>query len=271
MASNSEQSIFQHKTFCLITGASKGLGRCMAVEFGAQFPLGSVMVLIARDAVKLEETKQMVKDVSSSIDVHCVAMDLGQQNEDNFSNLLSKLLCDMQSSAQDYDQALIVHNAASLGPVNKNFTELGNWKEVSEYFDLNLTSVVTLNSAFLRQFKTSSVSHKTVINITSICALQPFKSWSLYCAGKAARDMLFRTMAAEDSSVRVLNYAPGPIDTDMQVEARTVTADKELKDMFVDMKENNKLLTCEDSVSRLVKLLKQNTYDSGAHIDYYDL
>ena len=44
--------------------------------------------------------------------------------------------------------------------------------------------------------------------------------------------MLFRTMALEDQSVRVLNYAPGPVDTDMQVLARSNTADTELKQMF---------------------------------------
>ena len=50
--------------------------------------------------------------------------------------------------------------------------------------------------------------------------------------GKAARDMLFKTMALEDTSIRVLNYAPGPIDTDMQHLAREYTADTELRNMF---------------------------------------
>ena len=36
----------------------------------------------------------------------------------------------------------------------------------------------------------------------------------------------------EGDSVRVLNYAPGPIDTDMQLAARTETGDPELRTMF---------------------------------------
>jgi len=47
------------------------------------------------------------------------------------------------------------------------------------------------------------------VNISSLCALQPFRSWALYCSGKAARDMMFRVLAAEEPDVRVLNYAPG--------------------------------------------------------------
>ncbi len=44
--------------------------------------------------------------------------------------------------------------------------------------------------------------------------------------------MVFRTMALEEPRMRVLNYAPGPLDTDMQLVARTQTGDKELKQLF---------------------------------------
>ena len=37
------------------------------------------------------------------------------------------------------------------------------------------------------------------------------------------------------------------------------------------MKSGGKLLSPEESVSRLVKLLKKNRFESGAHIDYYDI
>jgi len=50
--------------------------------------------------------------------------------------------------------------------------------------------------------------------------------------GKAARDMMFLTMALEQPHILVLNYAPGPIDTAMQLEARTKTGDPELRTMF---------------------------------------
>ena len=115
--------------------------------------------------------------------------------------------------------------------------------------------------------------------------------------------MLLLTYAEEEADVVVLNYAPGPIDTDMQFEARTYTADKELKDMFkgkskyffsnktfsmaftdiihgknmkmclfvVDMKLNQKLLTPEQSVAKLVELMRKNKFESGSHIDYYDV
>ena len=37
------------------------------------------------------------------------------------------------------------------------------------------------------------------------------------------------------------------------------------------MHSEGKLLTCDQSVDKLVKLLEENKFDSGAHIDYYDV
>ena len=50
--------------------------------------------------------------------------------------------------------------------------------------------------------------------------------------GKAARDMFFKVLAAEEPSIRVLNYAPGPIDTDMQTYLRENLGDSENRTMI---------------------------------------
>lgn len=49
---------------------------------------------------------------------------------------------------------------------------------------------------------------------------QAFPGWGLYASIKAARDMFSQVLATEESGVRVLNYAPGPLDTEMQREVR---------------------------------------------------
>ena len=38
-----------------------------------------------------------------------------------------------------------------------------------------------------------------------------------------------------------------------------------------EMAETGSLLTCEESVTKLIKLLEENTFPSGKHIDYYDV
>uniref|UniRef100_A0A8D2JPB7 Sepiapterin reductase n=1 Tax=Sciurus vulgaris TaxID=55149 RepID=A0A8D2JPB7_SCIVU len=100
---------------------------------------------------------------------------------------------------------------------------------------------------------------------------EPFKGWTLYCAGKAARTMMFQVLAAEEPSVRVLSYAPGALDTDMQLLARETTVDLDLRKRLQDMKTNGELVDCGMSAQKLLNLLQRDTFESGAHVDFYDL
>ncbi|XP_020379539.2 sepiapterin reductase [Rhincodon typus] len=135
---------------------------------------------------------------------------------------------------------------------------------------LNFTSCMCLTAALLKAFPKRENFHRTVVNISSLCAIQPFKSWSLYCSGKAAREMMFKVLAAEEPDVRVLNYAPGPLDTDMQKQARSETADPELRQTFLTMHQEGQLIDCHDSSRKLVNILIRDDFPSGAHLDYYD-
>ena len=118
----------------------------------------------------------------------------------------------------------------------------------------------------------------TIVNISSLAAVQAFESWSVYCAGKAARDMYHKVLAEEQKkspcrdNFRVLNYAPGPLDTNMQKEIReNPLVDKPTQEYFVQMKENNQLVSPDTSADKLVTLLSSGTFDSGAHVDYFEI
>lgn len=74
---------------------------------------------------------------------------------------------------------------------------------------LNVSSCLCLTASVLQAFPQRAGVQRTVVNVSSLCAQQPFSSWVLYCTGKAARDMMFRVLAAEEPELRVLNYAPG--------------------------------------------------------------
>lgn len=81
--------------------------------------------------------------------------------------------------------------------------------EVDSYLSVNVSSSLCLTASVLQAFPQRPGQLRTVVNISSLCALQPFRSWVLYCTGKAARDMMFRVLAEEEPDVQVLNYAPG--------------------------------------------------------------
>ena len=180
----SGKSIFESQTFCLITGASQGLGRTIAIKFAGVFPAGSVLVLMARNAKGLEQTKSTIEANSPSVRVRTIPVDLGVADEDSLRQYLAKVVKELEVVAGDFEQACVVHNAGSLGDVSKHVTQHVSTTEMRKYWDINLTSAVVLNAVFLGMFPPDEVRQRVVIQTSSICALQPFKSWSLYCAGR---------------------------------------------------------------------------------------
>ena len=156
-----------------------------------------------------------------------------------------------------------------------------------DYFRLNIGHVIVLNSIFMQVF---AGIRKTVVNITSLCGIEPIASMGLYCTGKAAREMFFKVtsrktiglsplkrdlksdffplyspqvLAKEEPETRVLNYAPGPVATSMldQVVRQTWNA---------EIKSGTTALTTDETCTRLIQVLAQDKYTSGAHLDYFD-
>lgn len=131
-----------------------------------------------------------------------------------------------------------------------------------------------------------SVTNYNIINISSLAGIQPFDSWSNYCSHKAAREMFFKTLVLEIEkrnnsikklngvvpSIFVLNYAPGPLDTNMQKTIREDKyCDKEISSYYNSLFVEGKLIQPLDSAKKLISILdRKQSFESGAHIDYYD-
>ncbi|NWJ10407.1 SPRE reductase, partial [Crypturellus undulatus] len=161
--------------------------------------------------------------------------------------------------------------AGSLGDVSKTVADLDDAAEINSYLALNVTSALCITSAALRAFGQRRGARRAVVNVSSLCALKPFRTWALYCGGKAARDMIFQVLALEEPDVRVLSYAPGPLDTDMQLLARTETGDAEMREHFQGLHARGQLIDCDVSARKLLRLLEEDTFPSGAHVDFYDV
>lgn len=77
------------------------------------------------------------------------------------------------------------------------------------------------------------------------------------------RFLVNQVLAKEEPNVRVLNYAPGPADTDMLAQLKNDSwAAEELGVRHT--------LTTESTCNRLVDLLANDSFTSGEHIDYFD-
>ncbi|KAI8489852.1 hypothetical protein Bbelb_324820 [Branchiostoma belcheri] len=252
-------------TFCVVTGASKGFGRAVAINLAEAVGDGSLIVITARGEGGLDETKKKIEAVAPHAQVKVVAGDIAG----TYSDALHTRICDIPSPGS-FKHAIIIHNAGSLGDVSKLTSELSDPKVITDYYQLNVSSVLCLNSTFFSATASVPTVRRTVVNVTSLCALQPFKSWSLYCGAKAARDMIFKVLAQEQPDVRVLSYAPGPLQTDMAEEAAQKTADPDVRAFFVGMSKNQSGLDPDVSAKKMVKLLGDNKFENGSHVDFYD-
>lgn len=173
-------------------------------------------------------------------------------------------------TATGFEQAVIVHNVGTTGDVSKRAKHCNDIQEWQDNFTCNVFSVILLNNIFLEMF---AATKRFVINITSKCGIAPFEGMAFYGPNKAAREMFFRNLAEEersDKNLQILNYAPGPVDTDMLSSVAERTISDGMRQFVKDGKQSGAVLTTDQTTKRLIGILEAGTYESGAHIDYFD-
>ena len=240
-------------------------------------------MLTGRDASQLAVTKAQIESVRTgkTTTFDLFPTDLGNLTtlKTSTERLFALATKSGISSTAVYDRVIFINNAGSLGPLQAVGAPVDSSQallDMTTAYEFNITSCTYLTAELTRRY-TAGVLNATklvIVNVSSLAAVQPFESWSIYCAGKAAREMFHKAVAAENkdkTDFRVLNYAPGPLDTDMQKEIREgPDVDKATQAMFISMKAENQLVTVKDSAVKLIRIVWQEKYESGAHVDYFD-
>ena len=188
----------------LITGASRGLGRALALALARR---GAHVVLVARDAAALEAV---------AAQIHA---------EGGRASTFAADLSDPDAPARVAGYAatvagpveLLIHNASALGPVPMPpLLDLD-----PEALDAVLQTNVVGPFRLTRQVAGAMAmrGRGTIVFISSDAAVEAYPGWGAYGLSKAAADHLARTLAAELPALRVLSVDPGEMDTDMHAAA----------------------------------------------------
>jgi len=95
------------------------------------------------------------------------------------------------TSPNAFDRVVLVHNVGTIGDVSQfvnNVLDVNIWRE---FYDLNFFIPVVLNAVVMNTFDSKTIK-KTIINITSLLAIQAVKGCGQYCSVKAAREIYFK-------------------------------------------------------------------------------
>ncbi|CAN7940252.1 unnamed protein product, partial [Ixodes hexagonus] len=206
-----ETAFWGKRFFIVVTGASGGIGRAIAVNFAKYVSAGSLFVVTGRNTAGLEETKRMILAQGLGVNVSVETCDHSMASFGDYQELLRRA----SAYFADPDIVMVVHNAATIGNSSHYAVSYDSERTIDDYYHLNLTSVMTLTAAFLQHYDSDSGPSRVIVNVSSIAAVEPIEGLGLYCAGKAAREMYMRVVAAENPSVTVISYDPGAVDTAM--------------------------------------------------------
>jgi short-subunit dehydrogenase len=188
----------------VITGATQGIGRALAVEFAHG---NHTLLLVARDEGKLAATARALSQ-ANGIEVKTCACDLS--TEEGCAHLEEAL-----RRYRLYPD-ILVNNAAIM---TAGFFQDADLERLRRLVDLDVRAVVDLT----RRFLPGMIARKRggVLNVASVEGFMPVPYQATYAAAKAfilsfSRALAYETMGTR---VRVSVLAPGAVTTTMHAKA----------------------------------------------------
>jgi NADP-dependent 3-hydroxy acid dehydrogenase YdfG/Flp pilus assembly protein TadD len=181
----------------LITGATSGIGLATAKAFAHA---GWKLIITGRRAELLDAVKQELADLGAEV------ISLNFDVRDN--NAVTAAINSLPEAWHSID--LLVNNAGKA----KGLSEIqdGSLEHWEEMIDTNLKGLLYLTRCISPLMVAQHKGH--IINIGSIAGKEPYPMGNVYCASKAAVDMLTRAMRMDlyKYNIRVSQIAPGHVE-----------------------------------------------------------
>jgi NAD(P)-dependent dehydrogenase (short-subunit alcohol dehydrogenase family) len=183
----------------LITGASRGLGRAIAVEFWKR---GASLALVARDATELHKLGDSLTPTGGQ-DRQIIPADLSDPRA-------PAAIVDRLRMHWNHLDALI-NNAGITGPVGPLIEN--DWRQWNETLQVNLLAPVALCRLTIPWMARGGA----IVNLSGGGATGPRPNFTAYGTAKAALVRFTETLAQEVAprGIRVNSIAPGAMNTEM--------------------------------------------------------
>lgn len=215
------------KKLVVITGASSGIGKAIALRLSEQ---GHPLLLLARRVERLEEMK-LPNTLCAKVDVTDI---------NSFAQAIKK------AEEQFGEAEVLVNNAGTmlLGQIDSQDAQ--EWKRM---FDVNVLGLLNGMQTVLEPMKQRNTG--TIVNISSIAGKKTFPNHAAYCGTKFAVHAISENVREEVAAhnVRVTTIAPGAVETELL----SHTTSDEIKQGYDDWKEDMGGVLAADDVARAVE------------------
>lgn len=246
------------KHLYIITGASRGMGLCLAEQLLA--PENQLLCISRHDSPALSQAAQqggllLTQWHTDLVDAHPLCERLKQW----------LAAFDMNTVVS----ATLINNAGVLPPLTSLSTSQA--EDLSRALRVGLEAPMLVTSAFLAATRHWRCPRK-VLNISSGLGRRAMASQSAYCAAKAGLDHFTRCLELDearlDNGAKVCSLAPGVIDTDMQIQLRQAKPEAfPDQEAFARLKAVGQLASAQDAASRVLRYLQRADFGTDAVAD----
>lgn len=184
----------------VVTGAGNGMGRQVALELARR---GARVAAVDIDQAGLSETVELAAAYRTEVSAHILDITDAQAVGEFPTQVLER---------HGHVDGLV--NIAGIIHKFAPFTELPA-SDAERIMAVNFTGTVNMCRAFLPELLTRPEANLT--NMSSLAALLPFASQTLYGASKGAVKQFSEGLYAElsDTNVSVVTVFPGQVDTNL--------------------------------------------------------
>lgn len=181
----------------IITGASKGIGKALAIQLAAN---GNQLSIVARSEQELNETKAACEIFGC----RCLAF-VGSVSDESFvKNVVS-------TTVKTFGSIDFMINNAGYGIFGS--TESYSAEQWSDLYDTNVKGTFLFSKEVLATMKAAKQGH--IINVASDVAKRVFDGGALYCSSKYAQDAFSAALRKEvrKDGIKVSVVYSGLVDT----------------------------------------------------------
>jgi len=200
------------KGLAIITGASQGIGACIAKGLATD---GYQTVLIARNQNRLQSIANEIKSLKNTSEPICISVDITNHRE---------LKQDLKEKTNERNISVLV-NCAGLW-LDGSLEE--SEENVLKIFDVNVISPYLILQEVVKKMKKQRDGY--IFNISSRAGRYGFSNGGLYSASKFAlvglSESLYRELAS--FNIKVTAICPGWVKTEMAKDAGTPLKDDEM-------------------------------------------